>query len=136
LALLWRERTEVAALEQVEITHERRERRGELVRDVAQEVSSEARHLLETHVGRAQLPHLLLEALDDAMALLAEARLGVITALAVPEEEFADGADEALGVDGLLDEAVGAHREARLAVALGRDRHDGDTREPFDAAEP
>ncbi len=38
-------------------------------------------------------------------------------------------AGEAARVDGLLEEAVAADGEARLAVALGGDGHDGDARE-------
>src|SRR5690554_1956046 len=72
------QRSEIAALEQPEIADDGCERGGELMRDVPQEISSKARHLLEPCVGGAELSHFFFETLDDALTLLAEARLGGI----------------------------------------------------------
>jgi hypothetical protein len=125
LALHRRERAELLGEEELEVAHRRRHRRRELVAQVAEELAAQARELLEPLVGLDELGHLALEALDDALRGHAELHVArVRRTLLVAAEEALDLRGEAAHVDRLLDEAIAAHGEARLAVAFGRDRHD------------
>jgi hypothetical protein len=136
LALHRRERAELLGEEELEVAHRRRHRRRELVAQVAEELAAQARELLEPLVGLDELGHLALEALDDALRGHAELHVArVRRTLLVAAEEALDLRGEAAHVDRLLDEAIAAHGEARLAVAFGRDRHDRHARERVRAAQ-
>ncbi len=106
--------------------------------DVAVELDARRVELAQARVGAAELGHLLLEVGHDTLALLhqpgrgARARRGhLLGAL----EVALDHGGERARVDGLLQEAVAAHGEAGLAIALGGDGHDGDAGERGLAAE-
>src|SRR5205807_2191448 len=106
----------------------RRERRRELVRDVAVELGAEAIHVAEALVRGRELGDLLLEVGDDPPRLHPQALAGRVGArvepLAMAAEILPDLPGEVARVDRLLDEPVAADGEARLLVPLGGDRDD------------
>ena len=129
LALRLARLAELLVHEHAQVADDRRQRRRELVRDVAVELGAEALHVAEPLVGRRQLGDLLLEVGDDAPALLAQPlarRVGRRHhALALPADVAGDLPGEVARVDRLLHEAVAADGEARVAIAFGRDGDDG-----------
>ncbi len=97
----------------------------------AVELGAELLHLAEALVRRRELGDLLLEVRDDAARLDAEAFALHVGRrhhpLAAPAEVAGHLLGEVARVDGLLEEAVAADGEARVAIALRGDRDDRDT---------
>ncbi len=122
------ERAQLLVGEQLHVPDDRGHRGRELVGDVAVELGARGVELAEPGVGARELGHLLLQVGDDALALLAQPARPLgrgATLLARAAEVAGDDRREGARVDRLLEEAVAADGEARLAIALGGDRHDG-----------
>ena len=128
LLLRLREIAELLVDEHAEVADDRRERGRELVRDVAVELGAELLDLAEALVRGGQLGDLLFEVGHDAARLDAQAIALLVRRrhhpLAAPADVPRDLLREVPCVDRLLEEAVAADGEARLAIAFGGDRDD------------
>ena len=127
LALRLAERAGLLGFQDLEVAGNGREGRGQLVRQVLHELGLAPRGRPEPRVGRGQLPHRRLQALDQGLRVFAQIApfLGGLDLLALALEELAELAGELLHVDRLLDVPVATDAQGEAPVAVRRQHHDG-----------
>ena len=126
LLLLVAQRAGLPAAQDLEVPDDGSQRRRHLVRQVLHELVLAARGRPESRVGRGQLSHRGLQALDQRLAVLAQVPPLFRPAhlLALPLEERAQLLGKLLHVDRLLDVAVAPDGQRQPAIAVARQHHD------------
>ena len=141
LTLLGRKLAEHATVEQLQVAHQRGERRAQLVREAGEKLAFEPVELLHLGVGLGQLAHALLQPLHQLLVV----GLQQLSLIDVARQLLALAADK-LGhllrqqarVDRLEQVAVAARHQGALAGAggaVGGERHDRHAPQMHEAAQ-
>lgn len=130
LALGRLERAQLLVQQQANIPHDRCHWRRQLVGDISVKRGPSDFAVAQPVVGLHQLGHLLFEAGNNPLALFPQPRVALRRlGLALTLKIGLDSRRKALGRNRFLQKAGTAYRQARVAVALGGNGHDGNSLE-------